>query len=200
LPVSKKDRKRSRKSKPLFLSSDIIDMQMCDQTTSPDGEEVIRTFWAHFAPCRGGLYAYIRKSLNYSEDSDDIFQETVLRAYKYFTGFQADRSFRTWIYAIAHNELKKQYKRKSEAVDHLPEELCSGKDGSTDPLMREEVRRLHLLAMDLKPAWREVFFLYYQDGFSVDEVAAVTGRSGGYVKFILHRCRKAVRARLGDLS
>ena len=175
-------------------------MQMGDPMTSPDGEEVIRTFWAHFAPCRGGLYAYIRKSLNYSEDSDDIFQETILRACKYFTGYQADRSFKTWIYAIAHNELKKQYKRKSEAADRLPQEFCSEEKPTPDPLVREEVRRLHLLAMELKPAWREVFFLYYQDGFSVEEVASVTGRSGGHVKFILHRCRKAVRARLGDLS
>jgi len=43
-----------------------------------------------------------------------------------------------------------------------------------------------------------VFFLYYQDGFNVEEIAMMTNRSGGHVKFILNRIRKAVKVRLGE--
>jgi len=174
-------------------------MQMPDETTDQRQGEVSQSFWDLFVPHRQSLYAFIKKSLNYSEDADDIFQESVIRALRYFSGYHADHPFRSWLYSIAHNELKKQYKSLSSMSMALPEDICL-KDvvNETDPLLIEEVRRLHELAMELKNAWREVFFLYYQDGFNVEEIAMMTNRSGGHVKFILNRIRKAVKVRLGE--
>lgn len=172
-------------------------MQMLDEINAPAPDEATQVFWALFSPCRRGLYAFIKKSLNYSEDADDLYQETVLRAVRYFPGYRSDHPFRTWIYSIAHNELKKLYRHRNRQAEKLPDDFAAECPAEMDPLAVEELRRLHELAMELKPAWREVFFLYYQDGFKVDEVAGITGRSGGHVKFILHRCRKAVRDRLG---
>jgi RNA polymerase sigma-70 factor (ECF subfamily) len=176
-------------------------MQPCEDRSVTMTQKMDDPFWDHLAPCRHRLYAFIKKSLNYSEDADDLYQETILRACRYFPTYRQEHPFRTWLYAIAHNELKKVYKSRSLAPDRLPDELTvvSDETGLTAQ-DHEEIRRMHALAMDFKPAWREVFFLFYQEGFSVEEVAGVTNRSAGHVKFILFRCRKAVRARLGVIS
>lgn len=173
-------------------------MKQCENRLVTMEKEMDNSFWTHFSPCRQRLYAFIRKSLNYTEDAEDIYQETVLRAFRYFSTYRPEQSFRSWIYAIAHNELKKLYGQRALAPENLPDELMTAVgEAGLSALDREEIRRLHALAMELKPVWREVFFLFYQDGFKVEEVAVVTGRSTGHVKFILNRCRKAVRARLG---
>ncbi len=176
-------------------------MQMRADNSIPANDQTDHPFWREFSPCSRTLYAFLKKALNYSEDAADIYQDTVLRACRYFPTYNPQSSFRSWLYAIAHNELRKHYRRRSEESRQLPEEfLATLPVMASDLIGCEDLRRLHALAMELKPSWREVFFLYYQDGFSVEEVAKITTRSGGHVKFILNRCRKAVRARLGGLT
>lgn len=173
-------------------------MRMAELTKERELETQSQNFWNLVDRFRQPLYAFIKKSLNYSEDAEDIYQETLLRAYRYFSSYRRDYPFRGWLYSIAHNELKKQYRQYNGKSSELPPEFIEDlARQDPDPLLVEEARRLHRLAMELKPAWREVFFLYYQDGFTVAEVARITGRSAGHVKFILHGCRKRVRAGLG---
>jgi len=50
----------------------------------------------------------------------------------------------------------------------------------------------------LKPRQREVFFLFYDQGFSIQEIARITGLREGNVKFILNRARTAIKSIMGD--
>ena len=49
------------------------------------------------------------------------------------------------------------------------------------------------MAGTLKPRQREVFFLYYYNGFNISEIAAITGLTEVNIKFILYQARKAVK-------
>jgi DNA-directed RNA polymerase specialized sigma24 family protein len=50
----------------------------------------------------------------------------------------------------------------------------------------------------LKPKYKEVFFLFYDGGFSISEIAGITGLKAGNIKFILNKAREAVRSVLGE--
>lgn len=146
-------------------------------------------------PCRHKLYNYIRKSLNFSTEADDVFQETVLRAIRYQKSFRPDGDFSAWIFGIAHNEIKKYLRSAGRLVptDDI-EKLTAPKTAPTGELAREVFR----YAERLKPKPREVFFLFYNSGFSVAEISRITSLRQGNVKFILSQARASLKTLLGE--
>jgi len=151
-------------------------------------------FWDLFSPSRAKLYNYIHKSLNFSVEADDVFQETVLNAFQYFDSFNPTRGFAPWLFAIAHNVLRDHFRKAGRESGALKVELASVEDGSYP---RELVRQVYRYAGQLKPRQREVFFLFYDGGFSVAEISNITGLREGNIRFLLHRARKALKKVLG---
>jgi len=169
------------------------------KTAIDDREPAPEDFWARLAPCRPGLHAFVHKALNYSEDADDVFQETVERACRYFHAYDPALAFRAWIYSIASNEVKRHYRRLQQAPRELPDERELGfAGGGLSAHELAQARELHKLVMGLRPDWREAFLLCYQDGFNAAEVAAITGRSHVNVRYMLFRARRRVRELLGE--
>lgn len=158
-----------------------------DSTAETNEKEL---FLHHLLPVKKHLYNFIRKSLNFSHDTDDIFQDTLLKGFRYFYSFNRDANFKTWIFTIAHNLVKDHFKRSRALV------LLNDADGfiiDEDPSIPRDVREIYHVAGTLKPRQREVFFLYYYNGFNISEIAAITGLTGVNIKFILHGARKAVK-------
>ncbi|MCX6555649.1 MAG: sigma-70 family RNA polymerase sigma factor [Candidatus Aminicenantes bacterium] len=151
-------------------------------------------FWGFLAAREKKLFNFLRKALNFSEDSADLFQEVVLRAWKYFPSYDRQRDFSVWIFAIAHNEIKKYFtqSRKERAVIPLAQLVQEPAAPAADP----DIALIHDAAQRLPARQREIFFLFYYNRFSVAEVAAICGLRQGNVKFILNRGREAVRCAL----
>ena len=140
-------------------------------------------------PVKKHLYNFIHKSLNFTDEADDIFQDTVMKGFRYFYSYNPDKPFKTWIFTIAHNRIKDHY-RKNRPTQALEDWIsCETQD--------EEVRALVIdvygAVTHLKPHHREIFYLYYYNEFKVSEIAKITGKSQTNVKFILNQARKRIR-------
>jgi RNA polymerase sigma factor (sigma-70 family) len=125
-------------------------------------------------------------------EAEDVAQEAFLQAYLGLDRLRDPARFGSWLCAIAVN-LAKMRLRARRPVVSLGEFPTT--DGGLDAT---ELSELVATALDVLPEReREAVFLYYVEGLSSQEVAALIGERPGTVRVRLHRARGRLRARLG---
>ena len=152
------------------------------------------SFWNLLAPLKANLYNFILKSLNFAVDADDVYQETVLHGFQYYASFRQDGEFRAWIFSIAHNEIKRHFKKTRKQFDFNAADIPLISSPHEE---RALVKEIYRYAANLKPREREIFFLFYESGFSITEINAITGLKTGYIKLLLHQARIHLKNELG---
>lgn len=172
-------------------------MRLCETNNAQNVLEVqsqpnmqTACFLEHLTPVKKNLYNFILKSLNFSHDADDVFQETLLKGFRYFHTFDPARNFKTWLFTIAHNLIKDYFKSNRIFISLEEMQNRAIETGETYP---DDVRDIYRVAATLNPRQREVFFLYYYNEFKIAEIVAITGLTKVNVKFILHRARLAIK-------
>jgi RNA polymerase sigma-70 factor (ECF subfamily) len=133
--------------------------------------------------------------------AEDVAQEAFVKAYRGLERFREESSLATWFYRILLNEVNRHRRwravRRRFAAD-WPDDLPDRRDPSAnpDPALRRRVAR----ALDrLSRGQREAFVMVHLEGFTVAQVAELTGRATGTIKAHLHRALRALRAELADL-
>lgn len=129
----------------------------------------------------------------------DVFVR-VVRALPEFSGDAPD--FRSWVFTIAHNRIADAWRRDAgrtpEPVD--VDVLDTRASGDSDPehasMSRFSDTQVRDLIGRLPVAQRDVLFLRVLIGLSLEETAAVTGRSSGAVKSLQHRALASIRKRM----
>lgn len=175
---------------PLFFAGE----RECIGTNS--SVKVKMSFTEFFIPEKKALYNFILKSVSFSEDANDIYQDTALRAFKYFQKFDISKKFKPWVFSIAINEIRKYFKKKIQvnninSVENLYEQI-------PDTQNSQLAEAVYSAAYSLKINEREIFFLFYDSGFNISEISEITGKSQGNIKVILSNARKRVRSFLGS--
>jgi RNA polymerase sigma-70 factor (ECF subfamily) len=176
-------------------------------------------------PLRRELLAHCYRMLGSIHDAEDLVQETYLRAWRSYAGFEGRSSVRTWLYQIATNRCLTELSTRSRRV--LPSGLSDAQPDphahlqesgteeawlqpvpdamvapdSTDPAAIVAARdglRLALIAslQYLPPKQRAVLILRDVLAFPAVEVAVMLGTTTASVKSALQRAR----ARLAELD
>jgi len=138
-------------------------------------------------------------------DAQDVVQEAMLRALRYFDSFHGGDA-RVWLLAIVRNTF---FTLRSKT---LPEHLVEPLDEDSHPLVDEQAspEALTLLAVDvgslraalerLPPPWREAIVLRELEECSYKEIAAITGQKIGTVMSRLARARERLKLELTHRS
>jgi RNA polymerase sigma factor (sigma-70 family) len=125
-------------------------------------------------------------------DAEDVVQEAMLRAYRFFDRFRGGDA-RAWLLQIVRNScytwLEKN--RPSELMTEFDEEVHQRPTASPETLavQADDRRRLSLALESLPPRSREVLALRELEGCSYKEIAEITGIPIGTVMSTLSRAR-----------
>jgi RNA polymerase sigma-70 factor (ECF subfamily) len=128
------------------------------------------------------------------EDSQDVVQETFLKAYQHLAEFRGDSQFSTWLIRITLNQsLMKLRKQRTMKEVSLDEDFQA--DGDMFPM---EVTDWAPNPEQLYRAFelRDIFVLQDLEGLSTDQTAQVLNLSPSAVKSRLWRARLLLRERL----
>jgi len=132
-------------------------------------------------------------------DSDDVVQEAMMRAYRFFERFHGGDA-RAWLLQIVRNTcytwLEKN--RPSELITEFNEEVHQPPSATPETLaaQADERRRLILALESLSPRSREVLVLRELEGCSYKEIGKITGIPIGTVMSTLSRARERLQRTL----
>ena len=135
------------------------------------------------------LYWKIRSIVLTHEDTDDVLQNTFLKAWKSLPTFQGKAKLSTWLYRIAINEsLDFLRRQKTATLSSADADLSVANrlladdyfDGDKSQAMLQEA------IATLPDVQRTVFTLRYYDEMKYSEISEILGTSEGSLKASYH--------------
>lgn len=150
------------------------------------------------------MYYYFYRMLGNSADqANDFLQELFMKLIEKPDSYRAEYNFSTWLYSIANNMCKNEYRKRSIRMDYqaertagIPFELISEASIEPEQVMEKVFQTLDLFGEE----HRSAFLLHYREGFSVKEVAEILDLAEGTVKSRLFYARKLLAEKLDYLK
>lgn len=149
------------------------------------------------------LYAYVFELARNEQTSLDIVQETLVNAVRHLGSLREDEKFGSWLFGIARQKCIQHWRRQNReqtvATEEPLEDLRSPDESPDDLLIRQEQEEEFMRLLErLAAGQREALLLHFIEGFSIEEIAAITGAPPGTVKSRLHYAKNALRQLIED--
>ncbi len=124
--------------------------------------------------------------------TDDIAQETFVKAYLNVRNFRGLSSFRTWLFRIAYNEfyshVRSQHVSAGEVTDDMMGDDCGHDDLATDAQIT-----VNQALAQLSEVERTAVVLFYMEDLPVKKIATIMQMPEGTVKSHLHRAKEKMQ-------
>lgn len=129
------------------------------------------------------------------QDSEEIVQDSFVKAFRGLGNFKKESQFSTWFYKIVYNTAISSIRRKSIDSILINDYMCDSIEGNQIENVLEK-----LDASDRKLLIREslaklnendyiILSLYYYEELSLKEISKVVGKKSNYLKVLLQRAR-----------
>jgi RNA polymerase sigma-70 factor, ECF subfamily len=165
-------------------------------------------FNSEILPHLDSLKGYALKMTKDVDDSDDLLQDTLLKAFRFYHKFEKGSNAKAWLFRIMQNSFINNYRKKNRQpfkIDYddvqnfyeniKPEDVktqhCQ-QDAFSNVLDDEIIKALSVLPDD----FRTIVFLSDIEGYSYKEVSDFIDCPIGTIRSRLHRTRKILYALL----
>jgi RNA polymerase sigma-70 factor, ECF subfamily len=186
------------------------------EETEIAGKEVGQADHAEFQkvimPHVDALFNYAMRITGDSDDADDLVQETLLKAFRFFNKFEKGTNAKAWLYRILKNSYINDYRRQVkeptkvdyEDVQNFYENIKSS-DVQTqhyeeDSFSNSMDDNISSAIAKLPEDFRTVIILSDIEGYTYEEVADFVDCPVGTVRSRLHRARKMLYSQLYDYA
>jgi RNA polymerase sigma-70 factor (ECF subfamily) len=190
-------------------------MSVTGETARPTDAAVLsERFERDVLPLLPNLYGAALRMTRNPTDAEDLVQDTYLRAFRGFGGFQEGTNLKAWLYRILTNSFINSYRKKQrepqivEGPEDLDEWYLFDKLGGRNVELSAETEVLDRIpdeavkaALESLPEnFRLPVLLADVEGFSYKEIAEIMETPIGTVMSRLHRGRKALQKALWDTA
>jgi RNA polymerase sigma-70 factor (ECF subfamily) len=128
-------------------------------------------------------------------DIDDLVQECFYRAFRRLESWRAEAPFRSWLFTIAGNLLRDQFRRRKgrRALPLDDRDLPATADPHEELAAGEAQERLRRGLAGLPRLQREVFLRRVQEGSDYQQIAAALGTTPGAARVHYHHAVKRLK-------
>lgn len=142
------------------------------------------------------LYWQIRRMVQSHDDTNDLLQNTFLKAWASIDNFRGDAKLSTWLYKIAINEsitfLARERKRLNISLDEQEAGLINTIEADTDIDGDRLALKLREAIATLPEKQRLIFNMKYYDEMKYDDISEILGTSVGALKASYHLAVKKI--------
>lgn len=181
---------------PPIAARAVCDARREGETTA-DGQVRIDRFNGLFARHYAAIYRYLfRMTAGDRALSEDLCQESFLRAYRSIADLRSNDTERPWIYRIATTQFLNHVRRHRPSVG-LEESVIDHRavvGSDVDDLLQ----RVRVFVAGLPPRQRAALILRHLDGREYDEVAAAIGCSVVAARASVSEAVWRIRAEFGE--
>ena len=170
-----------------------------------------KAFEELLSPYLSPVYSFVLSLTHDVSMAEDVTQETCIKVWKHLNRFDAEKSFKTWIFAIAKNTAFDALKKKrdlpfstfvsgeSEDAGELWSERIADEAPLVDEILAraESVELLEQKLQTLPEGFQRILRLRYQEDFSLSEIAEILGEPYNTVKSRHGRALSGLRRAFG---
>ena len=155
------------------------------------------------------IYSLVIRMVRDPSTAEDLAQDVFCKAFKALGSFDHSRKFSSWLFKIAHNTAIDHLRKRrvstvsleiedTEMNDPLRSYADPNAENPEESSRRQELAVAIELSLEgLRPDYREILVLRFEQEKSYEEISEITDLPLGTVKTHLHRARKALA---GDLK
>ena len=161
------------------------------------------------------LYSMAVRLTRQPEEAEDLVQETLLRAYRFFDKFERGTNFKAWVFRILKNAFINRYRKEQrepdtvdfssieEGLERLVDDMAPGApEAPPDPeqtLLKGTLdSEIETAIGELPAEYRMVLLMSVVEEMSYKEIASALSIPIGTVMSRLHRARRQLQAKLQE--
>ncbi len=170
-----------------YNEEEILKLLQNSKTQSRAFEEIVN----HYSQ---PLYWQIRRLVVDHEDTDDVLQNTFIKAWSNITAFRGESKLSTWLYKIAYNESLTflNHRRDKLSLDDNVSMITDTLE--SDPYFdgNETQKMLQEAINQLPDKQKAVFNMKYFEEMKYEDMSTITGTSVGALKASFHLAVKKI--------
>ena len=150
---------------------------------------------------KDSLFSFAFSFTKDTDDANDLFQETMLKAINYSSQFKEGTNLKAWLYTIMRNTFINNYRKssKTDRIMTVTDDLTSDKlflsasmNGSEGKFVMDDIYK----ALEkLQPEYYTPFIKYFE-GYKYHEIADELNITIGTVKTRIHVARQILKKQL----
>lgn len=161
-----------------------------------DREAVAELYQAHVQP----IYRYIFHRVGEAAAAEDLTSEVFLKALEGLGRYEhRGAPLAAWLFRIARDRVSDHHRRRARrSAADLPESLPDPTDEEMEAEFgrRAQAAELRAQIAELTEDQRDVIYWRFIEGLSVENTAAILGKTPGAVKALQHRALNSLARKL----
>ncbi len=165
---------------------------LVSQAQSGDSEAFGRIYDLYARQVHNFLFGKVR----HTQTCEDLVHTVFLKAWTNLKSYQprSNVKFSTWLFQIANYTLIDHWRTKKPTSELIEVENLAA--FASDPKLYEEYEYLWKAIIELPPNYQTVLDLRFKQDLSVEETAAIMGKSPVGIRVLQHRALKALKNKL----
>lgn len=144
------------------------------------------------------LMQFAMRYTNDSENSNDLIQDTMVKAFKYHAQFEEGSNLKAWLFTIMKNTFINDYRRtvktqslitKTDELSYSELSLSASRNSAEGSMIMKDIEK----ALASIPACYSTPFISHFEGFKYHEIAKELNMPIGTVKTRIHVARKMLK-------
>jgi len=143
------------------------------------------------------MFSYFYRMLwKNRELAEDFTQDIFLKLIKNAAGFKHANSFSTWIYSIANNMCKNEYRKQGVRVQHRQQQTHAESADAVNPDLRRFKEAVHNCTNELPEDKKALYILRFHENLSVPDISRILNIPEGTIKSRIFYLLKEMKEKL----